>query len=96
VSIAERDKTIEWVRLDVWGSPTGETYRGSVEALMVHLRHGLEDVAGYPEVHDSEIYVHPLGRVVCTVVTVTTPWGSYRWIPKPPKPAPAPRRFLWL
>lgn len=72
----------EWVQLDVYGRVTGPAFHGDFAALRTHLLRDLPD-GTVPEPRTSPVYVRPLAATVtCPLVTLRTPWGSTRWIPR--------------
>ena len=74
---------LDWVQLDGFGKITDQPFRGTAEELRAHLLKDLPDgtVQG-PRLTD--VYIRSLvARVTCPLMTLTTPWGSTRWIPHP-------------
>ena len=76
----------EWVQLDPFGKLTGETFTGTFTDLRAHLTRAVpEGTVADPRV--TGVYVRALvTKVTCPLVTLTTPWGSHRWIPAPARP----------
>jgi hypothetical protein len=77
---------VDWVELDGWQRETGRTFSGSVAQLADHLRGLVENGRVATDVQDITLIRvgdHLAERVRTTVTTFTTPWGKYRWIPRP-------------
>jgi hypothetical protein len=74
---------LEWVQLDGFGRVTDQPFHGTAGELRAHLLKGLPDgVVQGPRLTD--VYIRSLVATVnCPLVTLTTPWGSTRWIPRP-------------
>jgi hypothetical protein len=82
------DEVIEWKKLDYVASFNGE-FRGTIQDLRAEvlgrgfLGRPLDDVARVTVDHHRRIYLcDPQELVECTIVTMTTPWGLDRYVPK--------------
>lgn len=76
-------KPIKWARLDPYGQVAGTPYTGDVEGLHEFARKDVADIAEFSRDDWYGYYHHPTGRVIrCTLVTMTLPWGTYRFIPE--------------
>jgi hypothetical protein len=86
---------IEWAQLDVYGQVIGTPYTGDVEGLRTYISNGVQDLATFTRKDDEELYLK--GRTIrCTMLTMTVPWGRYRFIPADAtRMPPRPRRFHW-
>jgi hypothetical protein len=74
---------VTWAKLDPFGQVTGKPFVGDVDGLVKFARKGVADLATFTQKDDFRYYDHPTGRVItCTVVTMTLPWGEYRFIPE--------------
>ena len=75
-------ESIKWAQLDPFGQATGTPYTGDVAGLETFARKGVSDIAEFSRNDFFNFYNHPTGRVIqCTLVTMTLPWGIYRFIP---------------
>jgi hypothetical protein len=86
-------QSAEWVELDEWGRVGGKRFRGTVSALQSHIRTGITDAAVQLPPTVKDVWV---SRPLCdtersTLLEVCSPWGTYRWIPRPRDPAEDPR-----
>ena len=76
-----------WIELDVWARPTGKRFDGTVEQLQAKLQGEVSDGRFSLEVrHQLLLVAEPdylCERVHTSVLTMSTPWGQYRWIPRP-------------
>ena len=84
----DEDVEINWKKLDYTGAFTGD-YHGSLAQLRAHLQDGgslnrpLYDVSDVKECPKTKVYLcDPQELVICTVVTLLTPWGEDRYIPR--------------
>jgi hypothetical protein len=76
------EERITWAQLDPYGQIVGTPYTGDVEGLQKFARKDVADLAQFSRDDWFRYYHHLTGRAVyCTVVTMTLPWGSYRFIP---------------
>jgi hypothetical protein len=74
---------IDWVEIDGWGQVVG-AFHGTHEELCSHYSTKSHPDGKISTDWDTTIYLrHPVSRVRSTVVTMTAPWGRYRYIPKP-------------
>lgn len=76
---------LEWIELDGWFRATGQKFVGTAAQLGLHLG-GL--VRGGKVIHTIEVLpvrleTHLFQRIRTSVTTLYTPWGRYRWIPRP-------------
>jgi hypothetical protein len=72
-------QTTEWVQVDSSGMVCGR-FSGSLEQLTANLRR--QASGNLPLVSTGEIYLHnPPRKVRTRLVTLTTPWGQWRWVP---------------
>ncbi|HEY6798917.1 MAG TPA: hypothetical protein VI248_29910 [Kineosporiaceae bacterium] len=77
---------IEWVQLDGFGMITGKPFRGTAAELRAHLLADQPDGAVQGPVL-TPVYIRSLvAKVPCPLITLTTPWGTTRWIPRPGNP----------
>lgn len=82
----ERGETYEWVQLNTYGVVIGPSFTGTAAQLAAHLTAGLP--AGLPvepvgPPTEATVYVREVGAAVrCPLVTLRTPWGGQRWIPR--------------
>lgn len=78
---------LEWVELDQWGRHSGKSFTGTLDELHTHLTasgpHCKVTWEGRAQVLLSRVDTHVVVRVPTTLVTLTTPWGKNRWIPRP-------------
>ena len=77
---------MEWVQLDVYGRESGQ-FTGEVDELEAHLK-SLAPDTGRVSLEVARIAVHTAGsyrteKLRTSVMTLHTPWGLYRWIPRP-------------
>jgi hypothetical protein len=87
------DESITWAQLDPYGQVIGTPYTGDVPGLHKHASKAATDIAAFARNDAFRFYHHPTGRVVdCTVVTMTLPWGTYRFIPVDATKMPPARR----
>jgi hypothetical protein len=77
---------VEWIELDVWARATGNTLAGDATDVTRHLLSlcGPDGRVGH-EVKAMVVQLdsHLHEQITTSVVTLTTPWGRYRWIPRP-------------
>lgn len=84
---------ITWAQLDPYGQVIGTPYTGDVDGLQKFARRDVSDVAKFSREDWFRYYDHPTGRsVYCTMVTMTLPWGLYRYIPVDATSIPKARR----
>lgn len=80
---------VEWVQLDRFGMVAGSAFHGTGTALATHLQQ-LVPEGSVAVSSQARVYVRLLvDTVTCPLVTLTTPWGAQRWIPKPPRRRPS-------
>jgi hypothetical protein len=73
---------ITWAQLDPYGQITGTPFTGDLEGLQKFARQDVADLAAFSRDDSFHYYHHPTGRIIeCTLVTMTLPWGRYRFIP---------------
>jgi hypothetical protein len=88
-------ESITWAQLDPYGQVIGTPFTGDVEGLEKFARQEVSDLAKFSREDYFRYYDHPTGRsVYCTVITMTLPWGRYRYIPIDATRMPASRRRL--
>jgi hypothetical protein len=76
------EQQITWAQLDPYGQVIATPYTGDIEGLKQFARKDVADLAQFAREDSYRYYDHPTGRVVeCTLVTMTLPWGRYRYIP---------------
>jgi hypothetical protein len=82
------DEVIEWKKLDYVAAFNGD-FRGTIKELKASVLGGgflgrpLLDAAKFTVEHHRQIYLcDPQELVECTLITMTTPWGLDRYIPK--------------
>ena len=74
---------IDWVELDNWGQIVG-TFHGTHEDLCDHYAGKAHPDGRISTDWDTTVYLRSrVSRERSTVVTMTSPWGRYRYIPKP-------------
>ncbi len=85
---------VEWIELDVWARATGNTLLGDLDEMTRHLANLSPDGKVDHEVRELVVRLdsHLLEKITTSVVTLTTPWGRYRWIPRPQR-RPVRRRW---
>ena len=86
---------ITWAQLDPYGQVMGTPFTGDVDGLQKFAQKDVGDLAVFSRDDLFRYYDHPTGRTVyCTVITMTLPWGRYRYIPvEATRMPPARRRF---
>jgi hypothetical protein len=73
---------MNWVEIDTLGMP-GQRFSGSEAALRTHLL-GRVGTAGRITSTMEEVYVaERIAKVRRTVVTLTAPWGRWRYVADP-------------
>lgn len=71
------------MEIDGWGQVVGK-YHATHEELITSVSARAHPDGKIVTDWDSTIYLrHRVSRERSTVVTMTTPWGRYRFIPKP-------------
>jgi hypothetical protein len=80
---ADGPEAFEWVQLDGFGMATGTPFHGTAAQLRAHLLTNQPDGTVHgPDLTD--VYIRSLvAKVPCPLITLTTPWGTTRWIPRP-------------
>jgi hypothetical protein len=86
---------ITWAQLDPYGQVIGTPFTGDVDALVKFARQDVADLAKFARDDYFRYYDHPTGRsIYCTMITMTLPWGRYRYIPVDATRMPTPRRRI--
>ena len=82
------DERIDWMKLDYVAAFNG-TFNGTIRELTADVVGGgslgrpLRDAAKVTVEHHRQIYLcDPQELIECTLVTMTTPWGLDRYVPK--------------
>jgi len=82
---------VEWVELDGYGRTTGQTFHGTGEELVNHWTNAFltsnTRVSIETPIAESVLLArvddYISARILTTMIKIKTPWGVYRWIPRP-------------
>jgi hypothetical protein len=73
----------DWLELDGWGQIVAR-FHGTHDELVARISATTHPDGKVVTVEETNIYLREsVRRIRCTVVTMTAPWGRYRFIPKP-------------